>query len=47
MHFSQPEFLPGHETEKIPGGFSAQHPKMSDTLLWATFPALPVLLQGQ
>lgn len=45
MHFSQPEFFSGHETEEIPGGFIAQHPKISDTMLWAMFPALPVLLQ--
>lgn len=44
MHFSQPEFLSGHETEKIPGGFIAQHPQMGDTMLWAMFPAQPVLL---
>lgn len=47
MRFAQPEFLSGHTTEKIPGGFAAQHPKMSDTMLWTMFPALPVLLQGQ
>lgn len=41
MHFSQPEFLSGHETEEIPGGFIAQRPKISDPM----FPALPVLLQ--
>lgn len=42
MHFSQPEFLSGQETEQIPGGFIAQHPKISHTMSWAMFSALPV-----